>query len=95
MACLWHFGMMEIATTRHKSTKSFRGYFMCLMSKNTQLGLTVASIIFGLVAVLHASRLLMHFSVTFNGQEVPLIANVIGLLITAYLSIWMWTLRSS
>lgn len=84
---------MEIVTKAQKLPSG--GDFMCFMSKNTHLGLTVSSLVFGLVAILHASRLLMHFSLTFNGQEVPLLVNVIALLLTAYLSIWMWTLRFS
>jgi hypothetical protein len=69
---------------------------MCFQfCKNLNLGLTVSSIIFGIVAVLHASRLMMHFSVTFNGQEVPLLVNVIGLIVASFMCIWMWMLRSS
>ena len=69
---------------------------MCFqLSKNTNLGLSIASIIFGLVAILHACRLLMHFSIMFNGQEVPLLFNVIGLLITGFMSFWLWRLKSS
>ena len=67
---------------------------MCF-SKNKNLGLSIASIIFGLVAIVHASRLLWHFSIAFNGQELPLYFNIIGLLVAGYLSVWMWSLRSS
>jgi len=69
---------------------------MCFaLSKNKSLGLTVSSIIFALVAIVHVVRLLTNFSVTVNGQEIPLLVNVIGLAVTGFMSYWLWTLRSS
>ena len=67
---------------------------MCLISKNTNLALTIAAIIFALVAVIHVIRLVTHFGLIINGQEVPLLVNVIGLLLSGYMSYWLWMLKS-
>lgn len=51
--------------------------------------LTVAGIVFSLVALLHLSRLVFKFDFSINGAGVPLWANGLGLVIAALLAAWM------
>lgn len=67
---------------------------MCFeFTKNKTLALSIGAIIFGLVALVHVIRLFSNFSITVNGQEVPLFASIIAALITGFMSAWLWTLR--
>lgn len=54
------------------------------------LALNVAGIIFLLVAMMHLLRLLTRFEVSLRGNEVPLWANAIALVVTGALAIWMF-----
>lgn len=51
--------------------------------------LTVAGVVFGLVALVHLSRLIFHFPLII-GMMVPYWANGIGVIIAAGLSFWMF-----
>lgn len=57
-----------------------------------QLGLRVAGTLFGLAALAHLSRLVLHFSVELCGYAVPLWANLVGLVLMGLLGAWLWKL---
>ena len=66
---------------------------MYLQPANSQtIGLRVASVIFGLVALMQLFRLMSGFEVIVNGHMIPLWPNAIALLVAAGLSCWMWML---
>jgi len=52
--------------------------------------LTVAGIVFGIVALVHLYRLFNHFPIMINGTDVPIAANVVGLVVAGGLSLWMF-----
>lgn len=55
-----------------------------------QYALTVAGIVFALVALLHLSRLYFKFSIVVGSSTVPIWVNVVGLIVAAALSFWMF-----
>ncbi len=65
----------------------------CEICKNPKLGLGVAAVIFALMALAHAFRLLMNCSITINGQEIPLLVSIIAMVMAGLMSYWMWMLR--
>ncbi len=67
------------------------------VSMNSQaLGLRVASIIFGIMCVVHLWRLLFsHFTVQIGSHQLPIWGSAVAVIVTAGLSIWMWRLSSS
>lgn len=58
------------------------------MNKNTPL--TVAGIVFALVALLHLARLYFQFPIIVDQMMVPYWINGVGLIIATFLSIWMF-----
>ena len=62
------------------------------MTMDATPALTMAGIIFALVALVHLLRLVYRFDVVIAGKSIPLWANVVGLLISGSMSIWMFTL---
>jgi hypothetical protein len=51
----------------------------------------VASVIFGIIAVLHLLRLtLFHLDVVVGSFQVPLWISVLGFIVTAVLSVGLW-----
>ena len=59
------------------------------------LGLRVASIIFGVMCLVHAWRLLFsHFTVQLGSHLLPLWGSGVALVVTGGLSIWMCRLSS-
>ncbi|MBS0634947.1 MAG: hypothetical protein JSR37_05760 [Verrucomicrobia bacterium] len=58
------------------------------MNKNTPL--TVAGIVFALVALLHLARLYFQFPIIVDQMMVPYWINGVGLVVAAFLSIWMF-----
>jgi hypothetical protein len=50
----------------------------------------IASVIFGIVSLAHASRLLIHFQLKVGDTEVPLWINVFGFIIAGFLSFGLW-----
>jgi hypothetical protein len=58
-------------------------------------GLRVASVIFGLVALIHVWRLFKHVKVTFATHVIPIEVSWIGVIIFGVLCIWMWRLSST
>lgn len=63
-------------------------------SKNKDLGLATAAVLFALVALVHLCRIFTHFSVAVGGCEIPLAASVVSFLILGSLSAWLWSMRS-
>ncbi|MEX0611738.1 MAG: hypothetical protein WD738_00725 [Pirellulales bacterium] len=61
------------------------------MSSRT-IGLRVAGVIFGLVALAQLLRLLTRVEVLVAGRSLPLWPNALAFLIAAGLSLWMWWL---
>jgi hypothetical protein len=57
-------------------------------------GLRVASVIFALFTLGHLLRLLKHTPVTIGSHHISMAVSVVGLIIAAGLSIWMWRLAS-
>ena len=58
-------------------------------------GLKVASAVFGLLALLQLTRLLLHFDITVAGHMLPFWPSVLAVIILGGLSIWMWKLGQS
>ena len=56
------------------------------------LGLRVASVIFGLIALAQLVRFIVRGSVTIGGHALPLWPSALAFFIFGGLSIWMWTL---
>jgi hypothetical protein len=51
---------------------------------------TAALVIFALVAIVHLLRLLLGWSVTFNGTDIPMWVSVVALAIAAGLAFGLW-----
>ena len=58
------------------------------------IGLRAASIVFGLIAIAQAARLVLQPQILVAGHEMPLWPSVIALLILGAFSFWMWVLAS-
>lgn len=56
------------------------------------IGLRVASVIFGLVALGQLTRLLLQLEVIIAGRHVPLWPSAVVLLVAAGLCAWLWKL---
>jgi hypothetical protein len=56
------------------------------------VGLRVAGVIFGLVALAQLLRLQTRVEVLVAGQPLPLWPNVVALVVAGGLSFWMWRL---
>jgi hypothetical protein len=63
--------------------------------RNKNAGLSVASAVFALVALMHGVRLVTHSSIAIRGKNVPSFVSVIGFAMTGLLSIWLWLLGTS
>jgi hypothetical protein len=59
------------------------------------MGLRIASLIFGLVAIFHVIRLFRHSAVTVGSHVVPMGLSWAGLIVGAVLCLWMWRLSSA
>jgi hypothetical protein len=51
---------------------------------------TATLVILALVAIMHAVRLLLGWSVTVDGADIPMWASVVGLAIAAALAVGLW-----
>jgi hypothetical protein len=51
---------------------------------------TIAIVIFSLVAVLHALRLIFGWQAVIDGLVIPMWASVVGLIIAGWLAIMLW-----
>ena len=51
---------------------------------------TAALVIFALVAIAHLLRLLLGWSITFNGTEIPMWVSIVALVIFAGLAVGLW-----
>jgi hypothetical protein len=58
------------------------------MSK--RIALIVAGIIFTLVALIHALRIIYHWKIVIAGHTVPMSASIIALIVTALIALWMF-----
>jgi hypothetical protein len=59
-------------------------------------GLRVASVIFGLICLVHIWRLVFsHFTVQIGSHQLPLWGSVVAVIVTGGLSIWMCRLSSA
>ena len=58
-----------------------------IMDKN--IALTVAGIVFAIVALFHLARLLTKFDLTVV-KKIPLWVNLVGVIVAASLAIWMF-----
>lgn len=63
------------------------------MNKNSPL--TVAGIIFTIVAIVHLLRLLFNWGMIINGYVIPMWFSVLGLIIATLLAIWMFVARKT
>jgi hypothetical protein len=64
------------------------------MSAQT-MGLRVASVVFGLMAIAQLGRLVLHPEVIVAGYSMPLWPSVLAFIILGGLSLWLWTLARS
>jgi hypothetical protein len=51
---------------------------------------TAALVIFALVAIVHALRLLLGWNITLNGTEIPMWVSIVALVISAGLAVGLW-----
>jgi hypothetical protein len=59
-------------------------------------GLRVASLIFGLMCLIHIYRLLFsHFTVQMGSHQLPIWGSAVAVIVTGGLSIWMCRLSSA
>lgn len=63
------------------------------MEKNPNLALTVAAIVFLVVALIHLLRLILKFDIAINGQHVRLMWNALAFAVSSGLSIWLFKSR--
>ena len=61
---------------------------------NKSLPLSVAGIIFSLVALMHLLRLFYHWKILVAGYTIPMSVSVAGLFITVILALWMFIAAS-
>ena len=62
------------------------------MAKNA---LQVAGVVFGLVALLHLSRFLLHFDLMIGMTLVPVWVNGVGFVVASLLAFWMFKANKS
>lgn len=60
-----------------------------------QLGLRIASVVFGLVGFAHAVRLLAETPVRVGTYFVPIWVSVVAMFLSGALSMWCWQLAAS
>ncbi len=60
--------------------------------RSQTLGLRVASVVFGVMALAQLTRVILHGGVTAGGHWIPLWASAVAFFIFAALSLWMWSL---
>ena len=51
---------------------------------------TVASVLFGLMALAHLYRIVKHFDLVVMGHPVPIAVNFVGVAIAGVLSVGLW-----
>jgi hypothetical protein len=56
------------------------------------LGLRVASVVFGVMAIAQLARLVIRPEVLVAGHSMPLWPSVLAFIVLSGLSLWMWTL---
>ena len=60
-----------------------------------RIGLRVASVIFGLVALAHVLRWYKHAKISVASHVIPIEASWIGIIVFGLLCFWMWRLSAS
>lgn len=60
-----------------------------------QVGLRIASVVFGLVGFVHAVRFLAATPVRIGSYFVPIWVSVVAMFLTGVLSTWYWQLAES
>jgi hypothetical protein len=63
--------------------------------KSMKLGLRIAGTIFGIVAVIHLSRILSGAAVLIEGWSLPIWVNFMGFIGSGFLCIWLWLLSKN
>ena len=58
-------------------------------------GLRVASVIFGLVALVHVWRLFKHAKITIATHVIPIEVSWVGVILFGLLCFWMWRLSAT
>jgi hypothetical protein len=56
------------------------------------IGLRVASVVFGLMAIAQLLRLVIRPEVLVAGHQMPLWPSIVAFIVLGALSLWMWTL---
>jgi len=51
---------------------------------------TATIVILALVAIVHVLRLLLGWSITINGTDIPMWASIVGFVISAGLAVGLW-----
>ena len=65
------------------------------MSSNAPRACRVSAVIFGVIAVLHAARLLTHTDVLVGGRSVPLTVSWMALIVSGGVAWWLWRVSKS
>ena len=58
-------------------------------------GLRVASVIFGLAAIIHVVRLFKHAKISIATHVIPMEASWIFIIVFGLLCLWMWRLSAT
>lgn len=56
-----------------------------------KIALIVSGLIFLIIAIAHAGRLIWHVAITVSGETLPMNVSVIGMIVALLLSLWMFT----
>ena len=62
--------------------------------KSQTLGLRVAGTIFALACLAHLLRVVTRVDVLIAGHQIPLWTNMVGVVISGALSLWMWRISA-
>jgi hypothetical protein len=60
-----------------------------------QLGLRIASLLFGLMSIAQLLRVIKHLEVLVAGHAIPVSVSVIACVVLAGLSLWLWRLSKA
>ena len=63
------------------------------LKKNKKLGITIASVIFGVGGMVHLVRLVTNIKIEVAGQEVPLCFSLVALVLAWFMFYWLWSAR--
>lgn len=58
--------------------------------KSHHLPVIISGILFVIIALIHIWRIFMGWSVTVDGQEIPMWASIVGAIVTGLMAVWIF-----